>query len=45
MVLPRPWIRRDKSAENVVNVIHKAVLDYAGKAKQHDDITVMAIKT
>ncbi len=32
------------SSEDVVKVLHKAVLDFAGKAKQHDDITVMAIK-
>ena len=34
-----------KSPEEIVNRIHKAVLDFAGRAKQHDDITVMAICT
>ena len=33
------------SPENVVKILHKAVADFAGKAKQHDDITIMAIKT
>ncbi len=33
------------SPEEVVKTIHKAVDDFAGKAKQFDDITVMAIKT
>lgn len=33
------------TAEQAVETIHKAVSDFAGKAKQHDDITVMVIKT
>ena len=33
------------SAEEIVEAIQKAVLDFAGKAEQHDDITVMAIHT
>jgi len=33
------------SAEEVVDAIHMEVTAFAGKAKQHDDITVMAIKT
>ncbi|MFC1644043.1 SpoIIE family protein phosphatase, partial [Candidatus Omnitrophota bacterium] len=33
------------SAEEVIDSIHGAVADFAGKAKQYDDITVMAIKT
>lgn len=33
------------SAEEVTKKIHKAVSDFAGKAKQHDDITVMTICT
>ncbi|RKY42105.1 MAG: hypothetical protein DRP85_04030 [Candidatus Makaraimicrobium thalassicum] len=32
------------SAEEVVDAVHKAVSDYAGKASQHDDITVMAVR-
>ncbi|MFC1570430.1 CHASE2 domain-containing protein [Candidatus Omnitrophota bacterium] len=31
--------------QEIVRRIQKAVLDFAGRAKQHDDITVMAIKT
>ncbi|MFH1877996.1 MAG: PP2C family protein-serine/threonine phosphatase, partial [Candidatus Omnitrophota bacterium] len=31
-------------AREVVDAIHKAVSDFAGKAKQYDDITVMAVK-
>jgi len=34
----------DATPEEAVKAIHKAVLDFAGKAKQHDDITVMAIR-
>ena len=34
----------NKSSEEVVKRIHEAVTEFAGKAKQHDDITVMAIK-
>lgn len=36
---------KGKSPEEVVKAIHDAVTVFAGKAKQHDDITVMAIKT
>jgi len=32
------------SAGEVVSAVHKAVADFAGKAKQHDDITVLAVK-
>jgi serine phosphatase RsbU (regulator of sigma subunit)/CHASE2 domain-containing sensor protein len=32
------------SAKQVVDAVHKAVLDFAGRARQHDDITVMAVK-
>jgi len=32
------------TTEVVVEAVHRAVLEFAGKAKQHDDITVMAIK-
>ena len=35
---------KDSSAREVVDAVHKAVSDFAGKAKQHDDITVMVIK-
>ena len=34
----------NKSSEEIVKRIHEAVTEFAGKAKQHDDITVMAIK-
>ena len=33
-----------KSPQEVVDAVHEAVEQFAGKAKQHDDITVMAIK-
>ena len=36
---------KDRDAKSVVEKIQQAVKDFAGKAKQHDDITVMAIKT
>lgn len=32
------------SAKEVVDAVHKAVLNFAGKTKQYDDITVVAIK-
>ena len=35
---------RGLSAKEVVSAIHDAVSDFAGKAKQHDDITVIAVK-
>ncbi|MGB3241429.1 MAG: SpoIIE family protein phosphatase, partial [Candidatus Omnitrophota bacterium] len=36
---------KGRSAKEIVEAIHSAVMGYAGKAPQHDDITVMAIKT
>lgn len=33
------------SAKEVVEAVHKSVADFAGRAKQHDDITVVAVKT
>ena len=33
------------SAEEITKRVHKAVDDFVGKAKQHDDITVMTICT
>ena len=36
---------KDCSAGQIVDAVHKAVADFAGRAKQHDDITVMAIRT
>ncbi|MFH1798217.1 MAG: CHASE2 domain-containing protein [Candidatus Omnitrophota bacterium] len=33
------------SAQEVVETIHRTVADFAGRAEQHDDITVIAIKT
>ncbi|MEA3489975.1 MAG: CHASE2 domain-containing protein [Candidatus Omnitrophota bacterium] len=36
---------RGRSAKEVVDAVFQAVDDFAGKAKQHDDITVMVIKT
>ena len=35
---------KGRSPQEIVDAIHKAVLGFAGRAKQHDDITVMAIK-
>jgi adenylate cyclase len=35
---------KGRSVEDIVDAIHKSVADFAGKAPQHDDITVMAIK-
>ncbi len=35
---------KDMSARDAVDTIHKAVSDFAGKAKQHDDITVLVVK-
>lgn len=36
---------KGKTPEEIVDAILKAVKNFEGKAKQHDDITVMAIKT
>lgn len=36
---------KNASPTEVVNAILKAVKDFEGKAKQHDDVTVMAIRT
>ncbi len=36
---------KGRSAKEVVDAIHKSVADYAGKAEQHDDITVLAVRT
>lgn len=33
------------TASEVVEALHSEVAEFAGKAKQHDDITIMAIKT
>ena len=35
---------KEKSPEEIVAAIHRDVLKFAGRAEQHDDITVMAIK-
>jgi len=34
-----------RSAQDVVDAVHSAVSAFAGKAAQHDDITVVAIRT
>jgi len=34
-----------RSAAEVVTAIHKKITEFAGKAEQHDDITVLAIRT
>ena len=36
---------KGRPAKEVVGSLHKAVKDFAGKAQQHDDITIMAIKS
>lgn len=36
---------KGRSAQQVAEAIHQAVTDFAGKAEQHDDITVIAVKT
>jgi len=36
---------KDRPAEEIVKAIHARVAEFAGKAKQHDDITVLVIKT
>ncbi len=36
---------KGRSAEEIVDAIHEAVVKFAGKASQHDDITVMAVRT
>ena len=36
---------KGKSPQEVVDAIQKAVADFAGRAKQHDDITVLAIRS
>lgn len=33
------------SSSEVVDAVYKAVTDFAGKAPQHDDITIIAVKT
>ena len=35
----------DRPPEDIVEAIHRDVLLFAGKAEQHDDITVLALKT
>jgi CHASE2 domain-containing sensor protein len=36
---------KDAPTKDIVSAINKAVMDFAGKAEQHDDITVMVIRT
>ncbi|MGD2279129.1 MAG: CHASE2 domain-containing protein [Candidatus Omnitrophota bacterium] len=36
---------KGRSAKEIVDAVHQAVSEFSGKAPQHDDITVIAIKT
>ena len=36
---------KGRSAREIVDAIHKAVAEFAGKAPQHDDITVLVVQT